>query len=359
MKTKRLTWIAVLALLTAALLSACSGGSQTSTNWHGLSADADRAYLSNGGFVFAVDLKNGAQLWRFPAEADSKLMFYAAPVLTEDGQLLAGSAGSNHALFSLDPATGKENWAQPFSKNKGAWIASPLALNGAIYAPNTDGFLYTLDMQGKESAAPIELGGALWSAPAAANGLLYVSSLDHHLHILNPANPAEIQTIDVGGALPSSAVPAQGGVYVGSFASKVTFVTSDGAVKTIAEAKNWIWGAPMVDGETLYYADLSGNIVSVNLKSGQSNWNAAQSGDSVVGSLLAQGGQIYAALESGSLIALDQDGKLVWDKTVGGKIYTAPIAANDLILVAPYQADFALAAYDAQGKQAWTFTPEK
>jgi len=30
-----------------------------------------------------------------------------------------------------------------------------------------------------------------------------------------------------------------------------------------------------------------------------------------------------------------------------------------LILVAPYQAEFVLAAYDAQGKQAWTFTPEK
>jgi len=30
-----------------------------------------------------------------------------------------------------------------------------------------------------------------------------------------------------------------------------------------------------------------------------------------------------------------------------------------LILVAPYQADFSLAAYDLEGRQAWTFTPEK
>jgi len=352
-------WIALFALLMATLLSACAGGSQTSTNWHGFSADAERAYLSNGSFVFAIDLKNGAQIWQYPPEADSKLMFYAAPVLTEDGQLLVGSAGSNHALFSLDPASGKENWAAPFAKNKGGWIASPLSLNGVIYAPNTDGFLYILDAQGNESAPAVELGGALWSAPTVNGDNLYVSSLDHHLHILNLANPADFQKVDLGGALPSSATPAQDGVYVSSFSSKVTRVTADGSMRTVAEAKNWIWGAPILDDETLYYADLSGNIVSLNLKDEQVNWNTAQSGDSIIGSLLFQNGQIYAALESGSLIALDKDGKLVWEKTVGGKIYTAPIAANDLILVAPYQADFALAAYDALGKQAWTFTPKK
>jgi len=44
---------------------------------------------------------------------------------------------------------------------------------------------------------------------------------------------------------------------------------------------------------------------------------------------------------------------------VGGKIYTTPVTAGDLILVAPYQAQVALVALDANGKQAWTFTPAK
>jgi hypothetical protein len=56
---------------------------------------------------------------------------------------------------------------------------------------------------------------------------------------------------------------------------------------------------------------------------------------------------------------LNRDGEITWEKKVGGKIYTSPVMSGSLILVAPYQAEFALAAYDADGKQAWTFTPEK
>jgi glucose dehydrogenase len=78
-----------------------------------------------------------------------------------------------------------------------------------------------------------------------------------------------------------------------------------------------------------------------------------------VASPLVVDDQIYVAAESGSFIALDRDGKIVWEKTPGGKIYTTPVLSGDLILVAPYQAEFALAAYDLDGKQAWTFNPEK
>ncbi len=356
MNTKRLILISLLMLLGALILSACSGRAP-SNNWHGLAADAERAYLSNGSFVYAVDLKTGKQVWQYPAAADSKLLFYATPVLTADSQLLIGSAGTTHSLFSLDPATGTEKWA--FDSNKAAWLASPLVFNDAIYAPNTDGFLYILDMNGKESAAPLELGGALWSAPTTDGKLIYVASLDHHVHIIDPANGMSSKSVDLGGAAPSSPVIASDGAYVGSFASTVEFIAPNGEHKIVAKAADWIWGAPVLDGKTLYYADLKGNVVSFDIASGKQNWNAAQSNDSIVASLLAQGNQIYVATEAGNLIALDSAGKTVWEKKIGGNLYTAPIASGDLILVTPYQAEFALAAYDAAGKQAWTFTPAK
>jgi outer membrane protein assembly factor BamB len=137
-------------------------------------------------------------------------------------------------------------------------------------------------------------------------------------------------------------------------------------MKTIAKAKDWIWGSPVLDGSTLYYTDLKGSIVSFDVSSGKQNWDSAQKdqegkSEDVVASLLVKDGQIYAATESGKLFAFDLKGKAVWDnpKTIGGNIYTTPVAAGDMILVAPFQADFALAAYDKDGKQAWTFTPAK
>ena len=355
MNKKRLILASFLALAALAL-SACSGA-PISNNWHGLAADSERAYLAAGSFVYAVDLKTGNEVWRYPAEADGKFSFYASPVLTLDGQLLVGSAGAAHAFVSLDPATGRENWAEVFGK--GAWLASPLVLNETIYAPNTDGFLYRLDLNGKQTAEPIELGGALWSAPVSDGAFLYVASLNHYVHIIDPARGTVVHSVDVGGAIPSSPAAGGGGVYVGSFASTVEFVQPDGAHEVVAKPGNWVWGTPLVDGDTLYYADLDGVIHSLDLNSGSQNWDEVQPDDAIVAGLLLHGDQLYAAAESGELFALDRDGKIAWKKTVGGRVYTSPVAAADLILVAPYHADAALAAYDVQGKQVWTFTPAK
>jgi outer membrane protein assembly factor BamB len=357
LNTKRLILISLLAL-GSLILSACTG-QVASNNWHGLAADAEHAYVANGAFVYAVDLKTGKEIWHYPAEADSKLMFYATPVLTSDGQLLIGSAGTKHPFVSLDPATGKEKWAASFTGNKGAWLASPLVLNDKIYAPNTDGFLYIINMNGKQAADPIELGGALWSAPSTDGSLLYVTSLDHHVHVIDPVAGVSSESIDVGGAAPSSPAIGSDGVYVGSFATTIEHIKPNGQHDVIANAENWIWGSPILENETLYYADLNGKIYSLDLASGNQNWDTVQPDGPVVASLLIVGEQIYVATEAGTLVALDRDGKTIWEKTVGGKIYTTPVVSGDLILAAPYQADFVLAAYDAAGKQAWTFVPEK
>jgi len=359
LKMKRTTLV-MLFLLGVLLLSACSGNSRTIVNtWPGLAADDARAYLSAGSHVYAVDVKNGSEVWRYPAEADNAMQFYAVPVLTADGQLLVGSEGTGHAFFSLNPETGKENWTEPFTGAKGKWVAAPLVFNERIYAPNTDGFLYTLGMDGKQAADPIELGGALWSAPVTDGQFIYVASLDHHLHIIDPANGTTGDPVDLGGAIPGSPAATEGGVYVGSFSSTVEIVGANGQHESAATTTNWIWGSPTLDGDTLFYADLSGNVYSLDIPSGSQNWGAIQPDGPIVANPLVMGDQIYFATEEGSFFALDRDGKTLWQKTTGGKIYTTPVVSGTLVLVAPYQGDFAIAAYDGEGKQAWTFTPAK
>lgn len=360
MNMKKFSLISLL-VLGAFVLSACSGQAVVNT-WPGLSADGERAYLSTGSFIYAIDLQTGKEAWRYPEDADSKHLYFATPVLTEDGQLLIGSEGTNHALVSINPETGKDNWAEPFAGAKGKWVASPLVFNGNIYAPNTDGFIYVLDMDGKVAADPIEVGGALWSAPSTDGTVLYVASLDHYLHIIDPATNELSAPIDIGGAVPSSAVVTTDGAYLGSFASNIQFVTPDGGDEVIAEATNWVWGAPVLDGETLYYADLDGNVYSFDTVGKSQNWSEIKPDGPIVASLLVVDDQIYVATEDGTFFALDKDAKVVWEKEPGGKegnLYTTPVAAGDLILVAPYKGDSLLVAYDAAGKQAWTFAPEK
>lgn len=363
MNTKRLTLFILLAL-GAFFLSAC-GGRQTLVNtWPGLATDGERAYVSSGSFIYAVDVQTGREVWRYPAEADSKQLFFATPVLTEDGQLLIGSEGSNHAFVSLDAETGKENWSVPFTGAKGKWVAPPLVFGDTIYAPNTDGFLYILNMNGREIADPVELGGALWSAPVTDGTLIYITSLDHQVHILNLTTLTFVDSIDLGGAAPGSPTVGAGGVFVGSFASAIEFITPNGGHEVIAQTDHWVWGAPVLDGETLYfadlgYADVGGKVYSLDLATNRQNWDNVQPDGPIVASPLIVDEQIYIVTENGAFLALDRDGRIVWEKTPGGKIYTAPVLSGEFLLVAPYQAEFALAAYDLDGKQAWTFTPQK
>lgn len=356
MNTKRITFF-ILLILVALFISACSG-QPLINNFPGLSVDAERAYLSTGSFIYAVDVTNGNELWRYPKEADNELLYYANPVLTEDGQLLIGSVGTNRAFISLDPATGNETWNEPFSGAQGMWLASPLVFNETIYAPNSDGYLYILDMNGKQIADPIFLGGALWSAPVTDGTYIYINSLDHNSHKLDPATLDLATPVNLGGAAPASPTISENGIYVGSFASNLQFIDSNGNSEVIATSSDWIWGTPTLDSETLFYADLSGYIYSLDIESGNQNWDTLQPDGPVVANLLVVQDQIYVVTEAGTFIALDRDGNIVWQKEPGGKIYTTPVLSNDLILVAPYQAEFALAAYDAAGKQAWTFTPE-
>jgi outer membrane protein assembly factor BamB len=352
---KRFTLI-LFVLLAALLLSSCVGGSAArgSTSWPGLTADADNVYIADGTYVYAVSLADGKQLWKFPEKSSSS--FFAAPVLTQDGQLLVGSEGNDRALYSIDPKTGKEKWSGPFKDAKDRWVASPLVFNNAIYAPNSDGNLYILSMDGKLIAA-VDLGGALWSAPVTDGKYIYVTSLDHQFHAIDITSHKIVYTVDLGGAIPGGPAVGTDGLYVGSFSKKLE-VISNGSHRVLTETPNWIWSGPVLDNQTLYYADLDGNVYSFDIAGKKQNWSVKLNG-AIVASPLVVGSQIIVATEAGTVVSLDKDGKNVWERTVGGKIYSNIVTSGELILVSPVSADINVAALDLGGKLVWSFTPEK
>lgn len=345
-------------MLAAVLLSSCASGSAArgGTSWPGLAADAQQAYVADGSYVYAINLTDGKEVWRYPEKASSSSLFFAPPVVTEDGQLLIGSEGNDHALRSIDLKTGKEKWTKPFTAAKDRWIASPLVYQNTIYAPNADGNLYILSMDGEYMDA-VNLGGALWSAPVSDGTYIYVTSLDHHFHAVDISTRKVTQEIDLGGAIPGGPSVGSDGLYVGTFSKKLEAL-SNGNHKALAEASNWIWGTPALDGETLYYADLDGNVYSLDLATDKQNWSVKPDGP-IVASPLIVGDQIIVVTEAGTVVSLDPDGKNNWTREVGGKIYSNIVNSGELILVSPVSGDFHVAALDLDGKLVWPFTPEK
>ena len=358
MKLKK-TFILIAAILLSALLSGCSASAMRSNSWSGLSTDAEKAYLAKGSFVYAINLSNGSVAWQYPAEeADSKESYFADPFLSEDGQLLLASTGTNHSLTSLNPANGSMNWT--FSDAEGVWIANPIVVDETVYAPNTDGKLYALDLNGSFLWAK-HIGGALWAQPVSDGNLLYITSLDHHLYAFDMQKKEVVWDIELSGAIPGAvALGANGQLYLGSCGSALVAIDSQSHEfiwKTPIEG--WVWDAPVLDADTLYVGDLEGYFHAINTADGSENWDAFQPNGPITGSPLIADNLIVVGTESGTAYAVDHEGNIIWQQTIGGQLYTNPVQGGELILFAPMETDTALVALDTEGRQVWQFTPEK
>lgn len=356
-------------LLGTVLLSACAGGAVRGSSWPGLAADGKAAYLADGAFVYAVNLSDGKQLWKYPAERDAKLAFFSTPVVTPDGLVIVGSAGTDYSLIALNsndinPETSAPAEAWKFTGARDRWMAAPLVLENKLFAVNSDGNLYILDLQDGQSvkkASVVQIGGRLWSQPTTDGDRVYITSLDHSVFAVD-ANTYEILWHeDLGGAVPGSAViGGDGMLYVGSLASQLErFDPVTGKHQPVLDAENWVWSTPSLDGDTLYFSDVDGNFYSFNTSTSSLNWKPVKPDGPITASPLIQDDHILLVTESGSIYAMGRDGDQLWPVEIGGKIYTTPVASGNLILVAPLETEFYLIALNHSGGTSWKFPPSE
>jgi outer membrane protein assembly factor BamB len=362
-------FLLTLVLLGAVLLSAC-GGAVRGTTWSGLSADENTAYLADVSLVYGITLQDGREAWRFSDQQDNKAQFYARPVITPNGLVIVGSAAGKHILYALDPRdlltngdfkTPAVEWT--FTGAGGPWVAAPLVVDDMLFAPNADGNLYVFDLNDgqsqKQPVKVVELGGRLWAQPVTDGKRVYVTSLDHSVHAIDVETYEVAWHEDISAAIPGSPVIGPDGMlYVGSLASQLEqFDPATGQHGSVLDAEYWLWSTPVLDGNTLYFGDLKGNFYSFDTATSGLNWSIQPDG-AITANAILQNDHLLLATESGNIYAIGKDGKTLWFEEVGGKIYTTPVVAGDLILVAPLETDFYLAALDSNGRQVWTFTPE-
>ncbi|MGE5072930.1 MAG: PQQ-binding-like beta-propeller repeat protein [Anaerolineae bacterium] len=347
---KRLTVISII-LLASVLLSACTAGA-SSSSWPGLTADKDNAYLGVGPNLYAVRLSDGFKVWQYPPQGTNNGQeFYSNPVVTPDGQVLAGSSGRDYALYSIDAHTGKDKWAAPF-KASDHWVASPLVVGSTIFAPNNNGTLYALDLATGQLSWSLPLGRSLWGTPTTDGKLIFVSALDHFLYAVDPGTHKVAWKTDLGGPIPGSPLVAADSslLYLGSFARKVYAVDpAKGAVRWTANLQDWVWSAPTIVDKSLIAADISGNVYSLGVADGKSAWPALKPDGPITGSPLALSNGVVLVTESGFVYAYKPDGSTLWPPVnIGGKIYTTPVLAGDRILVAPMGATYLLYAINSK-----------
>lgn len=353
MKTK-ITLLLSGALALGILLSGCVTG-LTPSSWPGISADGKTAYVASAAAVYAVNLENGNELWRFPEKADAKKSFFAAPVLTPDGQLIVG--GYDHVLYSLNPQNGQVNWQ--YAEARDRWVGSVLIANDLIYAPNADYNLYAFNLKG-EFQWKFATRQAIWATPVTDSQRVYLGSLDRKVYAVDARTGKLVWDKALTGAILGSPVlGGDGRLYVATFGGDVFALdTASGDQLWKFAAGNFVWSAPVLSNGELYFGDSNGNFYALNASTGAKDWSL-QPSSPILGAPLVAGDHILFGTEAGNLYAVDTQGQNTWNQTLDGKLYSAPVAGSDLILVAPVEGQSLLIALDQTGTQKWAFTPVK
>ena len=351
MKTKYLLLIG-MALALAVVLGGCATG-LTASSWPGVTADATNAYIAGGPFVYAVNLQTGTEVWRYPAKAATATPFYATPMLTPDGQLIVG--GFDHKLYSLNPASGAENWR--FEQARDRWIGGVLVTADTIYAANADYNLYAISFTGTlKWVSPFQADQAIWGAPVSDGTNVYFGTLGRHVYAVNAQTGREVWSQKVNGAILGSPVLGPNNtLYVGTYSGELaTLNTANGQVVQEQATSSWIWTGPAQDGTNVYAGDANGKLYAFPMTAAGQPWTQQLNG-SILGSPLVVDTTIVVATESGNVYFMDNTGQNIHSVALTGKIYATPAVAGTLVLVAPTGGDNTLVALDLTGAIKWSY----
>ncbi len=350
--------IILIVVLIALALSSCAGGASRRfqvAGWAGTTVNQDTVFLAYGPEVFALNLNTGAQQWQFPAESSAGVDFYAAPILTDEGDQLI-VPGYNKVLYSVDPDNGLELWA--FSEAEGRYIAPVMIKDDTIYSANADNTLYALNLEGQLQWS-YSTDDPLWAAPIWSDECecIYQVSMDHRLHAIDPESGNLIwKSVELGGPVISSpAITDEGLIIIGTFNNEV--VALDEKTQEVAwrfQTQDWAWASAVVDGDKVYVTDISGNIYALESATGAPVWQK-QPGGGIFSKPLVKDGVIYVSTDASSLVVLSTDGVIQRNTPIDGKLYASPVAADDKILLAPTDAEFYLIAQNDNGVQVWVY----
>lgn len=356
MKNKKLMFFVIIGLFIALLLSGCTGRSFAATSWPGLSSDGSSLFIAHGSHIYALQGESGIESWRFPIEPDRAQTFFAAPAITDDGELIVGSYGNT--LYSINKDNGAEIWQ--FNDAKSKYIGSALVKDNMVFAPNGDGNLYALDLQGNSLWTPFKTTQPQWARPAQNGQMIYTSALNHQLFALNIKTGQELWSADLGSASVGRIATTENAVFAGTFGNKMISLNgATGNARWEFDTQDWIWGGASLDTDNIYFGDLSGNLYAVNQSTGREVWPSILLDSPIFGSPLISDTTLYIGTEGGTAYAIStESGKQLWARSTTISIYSSPEAINGFIVFAGTEEDaLKVQAFDTEGTVQWTYTP--
>ncbi|MFC1542552.1 PQQ-binding-like beta-propeller repeat protein [Pseudomonadota bacterium] len=259
-----------------------------------------------GGVLYGIDPVQGSILWRYQLSSP----FLSQPVLLQDGFLIQTSDNRIYS-FSID---GKKLWSY-VAHGGGLSIyltASPLVVDTTIYAVFTNGDAVALKS---------DSGDLLWRRQ-----LLLSSDAAVLSELRAPiSDPVMLKQGHIG------IENVENTVLVGFYQGELLILSArDGSQRFSKEVS--IKSTPLIDDGHLYIASASGELESIDLTTGTTQWKQKLSNGELLGPVLWQG-SLWVADDRGSLLRLNHDGQKRGEITFDGRIERMPTVTPAGVLV--------------------------
>ena len=246
--------------------------------------DSMVVFGAGDGAVYALDLLNGDELWRFVTHGRVR----STPAIA-DGVVFVGSADGR--VYALELETGEEKWrfepegfglrSEEFGFDRKSIISSPAVANGTVYIGSRDGFMYALDQANgvQKWRVSHEVSWAM-SSPAVHNDVVYSGTSD------------------------------------GQFAHAVDAVTGEELWRYVGAW--YTWSSPSIAGNTMFIGDGGGYLRAIAHDSGLERWSF-RVGDGVYSSPSVHDGAVFFGSDDGNVYALHGEGQfphlaVYWDE---------------------------------------------
>jgi outer membrane protein assembly factor BamB len=334
MKQPKILFLIAIALLPLLLVSCTGifGGTSVSGGWAGTTLRDGIIYVgTRDGRVVAINSSTQSQQWDYTVNSP----MYATPIVDGDLVYVATYSGRVLALSTLARSQnltfpqqryGEWEWDCPIDNARSNAIVADLTISGgALYVASSNGRVYSLDKatgdeNWKREDIPV-LAEKLWTSAVIQGDTLYISTLDGHIYALSVETGQLLDwSFESQAGFASSPVIYQDTIFLGSFDRHLYAVEIGSNVSMWRfpqekPAGNWFWAAPAVNEGIVYAGCLDGKLYAINATTGKEIWSYTtenqEGGPSpIVSSPVLMGNFLIVANESGNVYAFDLNAEI-------------------------------------------------
>ena len=274
------------------------------------------------------------------------------------------SARAGGALHAVDGRTGEELWRVGGESGDG-FVSSPAVSGGSVYIGSYYGDIIAASLDGSERWR-YGTDGAVVASPAVVDGVVYVGDDSGVLHAID-AKTGRVRWRFTDDAPYERVIPSpsvtKDTVYVVSAARRsgtepvlYALATSSGKVRwrfTAGDEAD-VDGIPIVAGDRVHVATLTGSIIALDAGSGALLWSI-DAGARPATPLAVSDERVFMAAEDGSVHAVDAaTGDPLWSMQVtDGVGFASPPTLADGVLYVGDAAGMLHALDPGSGQERW------